>query len=190
MTCHEIKDVTVPYLELDLDPSRIRDVTAHLDGCAGCRAEMEAVRQVLVRVKGRAVPDPGEEFWKDFPDGVRRELAREQALTPGEAVPRSLPPLSAPPAPQRMLWWPMALAATLLLVTSVWSLTSLIAHWSAPLPPQTAMLNSPATTTEPDLPQLDEAAWSAFWDEDPDLALVDMATDLDHQAVDRLFEES
>jgi len=78
MTCHEIKELTVPYLELDLEPSRIRDVTVHLDGCAECRVEMEAVRQVLVRVKGVAVPDPGDRFWNEFPDKVRRGLARER----------------------------------------------------------------------------------------------------------------
>jgi len=38
MTCNEIKELTVPYLELDLEPSRVRDVTAHLEGCAGCPA--------------------------------------------------------------------------------------------------------------------------------------------------------
>src|SRR2546426_8641806 len=72
MTCNEIKELTVPYLELDLEPSRVRDVTTHLNGCAGCRAEMEAVRQVLVRVKGMAVPDPGDQFWREFPHRVRR----------------------------------------------------------------------------------------------------------------------
>lgn len=34
MMCHEIKELTVPYLELDLEPSRVRDITAHLEGCA------------------------------------------------------------------------------------------------------------------------------------------------------------
>ncbi len=31
MTCDEIKELTVPYLELDLEPSRVRDITTHLD---------------------------------------------------------------------------------------------------------------------------------------------------------------
>ncbi len=74
MTCNEIKELTVPYLELDLEPVRVREVTIHLDGCAKCRAEMEAVRQVLVRVKGVTVPDPGDQFWSEFPGRVRREL--------------------------------------------------------------------------------------------------------------------
>src|SRR2546426_11694074 len=69
MTCNEIKELTVPYLELDLEPSRVRDVTTHLNGCAGCRAEMEAVRQILVRVKGMAVPDPGTSSGGNFRTG-------------------------------------------------------------------------------------------------------------------------
>lgn len=171
MTCHEMNDVTVPYLELDLAPSRIRDVTAHLEGCAGCRTEMETVRQVLVRVKSLAVPDPGDRFWNEFPDRVRRELARERPPLPSTSGLR-------PPG----LWtgravWPMALAASLLLLLGAWSLTGLFHQ-------------EPVAASDPDLPHLDEAAWSAFWDEDPDLALVDIATGLDRQAVDRLFEES
>src|SRR5437879_12280525 len=79
MTCNEIKELTVPYLELDLEPSRVRDVTTHLNGCAGCRAEMEALRQALVRVKGMAVPDPGDQFWREFPHRVRDEMARLQS---------------------------------------------------------------------------------------------------------------
>ena len=163
MTCNEIKELTVPYLELDLEPSRVRDVTAHLDGCAGCRTEMEAVRQVLVRVKSVTVPDPGDRFWSEFPDKVRRELARER-----------------PPIPSR-LWkgisgWPMALAASLLLLVGAWSLRGVFDQ-------------GPAPTLEPDLPQLAEADWQEFWDEDHDMVLAEMASRLDRRTVDRLFRD-
>ena len=171
MTCHESKELTVPYLELDLEPSRIRDVTAHLDGCAGCRTEMEAVRQVLVRVKGVAVPDPGDRFWNEFPDKVRRALAREQ-----------------PPIPsglrKGMAGWPMALAASVLLLVGAWSLKGMFAQGPAPSQPR-AVAQAPRAA-EPELPQFAEADWHEFWDEDPDMALVEMAAGLDRQAVDRL----
>jgi anti-sigma factor RsiW len=172
MTCHESKELTVPYLELDLEPSRIRDVTAHLDGCAGCRTEMEAVRQVLVRVKGVAVPDPGDRFWNEFPDKVRRALARER-----------------PPIPsglrKGMAGWPMALAASVLLLVGAWSLKGMFAQGPAPSQPR-AVAQVPRAA-EPELPQFAEAEWHEFWDEDPDMALVEMAAGLDRQAVDRLF---
>jgi hypothetical protein len=45
------------------------------------------------------------------------------------------------------------------------------------------------SAAEPDLPQLAEADWQEFWDEDPDMVLVDMASRLDRQAVDRLFKD-
>lgn len=172
MTCHEIKELTVPYLELDLEPSRIRDVTVHLDGCAECRVEMEAVRQVLVRVKGLAVPDPGDRFWNEFPDKVRRELARAR-----------------PPIPsglrKGLTGWPMALAASVLLLVGAWSLKGLVAQGPAPAQPRAVAQASQAA--EPELAQLAEADWQAFWEEDPDMVLVEMAASLDRQAVDRLF---
>ncbi|MEK6695433.1 MAG: hypothetical protein AABY67_08765 [Nitrospirota bacterium] len=176
MTCHEIKELTVPYLELDLEPSRIRDVTVHLDGCVGCRAEMEAVRQVLVRVKGVAVPDPGDRFWSEFPDKVRRELARER-----------------PPIPsglrKGLTGWPMALAASVLLLVGTWSLKGLFDQGPAPAPSQPRAVAQAPKSAEPELSQLAEADWHQFWDEDPDMALVEMAASLDRQAVDRLFGE-
>ena len=76
MNCHDIQEMTVPYLELDLSPSAVRQVTDHLEDCETCRVDMEAVRQVLVRVKGRTVPDPGEAFWQAFPEQVRHGLGR------------------------------------------------------------------------------------------------------------------
>lgn len=183
MTCDEIKELTVPYLELDLEPARVRDVTAHLEGCAGCRAEMETVRQVLVRVKGVTVPDPGDRFWKDFPGTVRRELARER-----------------PPIPSQ-LWkgiagWPMALAASVLLLVGAWSLKGMLDQGPMPAPPPPrAVAQAPKAqgsqppTSEPDLPQLAEADWHEFWDEDHDMVLAEMASRLDRKTVDRLFRD-
>ena len=179
MTCHEIKELTVPYLELDLEPARIRDATAHLEGCAGCRAEMEVVRQILVRVKGVAVPDPGDRFWNEFPDTVRRELARER------------PPVLAG-LWKGMAGWPMALAASVLLLVGAWSLKGLVDP--APSQPRAVAqapqaTGSPLPASEPELPQLAETDWLESLDEDPDMALVEMASGLDRQTVDRLFRD-
>ncbi len=189
MMCNEIKELTVPYLELDLEPSRVRDITAHLEGCAGCRAEMEAVRQVLVRVKGVAVPDPGERFWNEFSGGVRRELAREREQGRGQVVPLRRPR-------RAVAGWPMALAASLLLLVGAWFFRGAFEQGPAPVPslPQSVAQASRAggsqlSAAEPDLPQVAEADWQEFWDEDHDLALAEMASRLDRKTVDRLFRD-
>lgn len=168
MTCNEIKELTVPYLELDLEPSRVRDVTTHLDGCAGCRAEMEAVRQVLVRVKGMAVPDPGDRFWTEFPEKVRRGLARERPTG------RSVWNVTRIPS------WPLVLAASLLLVVGAWLLRGQFVE--APAPSFQA-----ADFTTADLPGVADADWHDYWEVDPDAALVEMARQLDRQTMDRLL---
>jgi anti-sigma factor RsiW len=180
MTCTEIKEVTVPYLELDLEPSRVHDVTAHLDTCSACRAEMEAVRQVLVRLKGIAVPDPGDRFWREFPGKVRKELAHERLPIPA----------------QQWKWiagWPMALAASVLLLVGAWFLRGVFDQGPAPTPAGQSVAQAPKTragqppAAEPELPQIAEADWQAYWDDDPDLVLVEMASRLDRRTVDRLF---
>jgi len=192
MTCNEIKELTVPYLELDLEPSRVRDVTAHLEGCAGCRAEMEAVRQVLVRVKGMAVPDPGEQFWKEFPNRVRREVARQQP-----SVRRTGNVIWAP-------GWSLAVAASLMLVVIAWLLHGQFDEATAPAP-SVSELDQPVKTvaSQPrradggqdsefatvDLPTVVDADWLDFWEVDPDAALIEMAGQLDRQTMDRLFAD-
>jgi predicted anti-sigma-YlaC factor YlaD len=181
MTCDEIKGLTVPYLELDLEPSRVRDVTTHLEGCAGCRAEMEAVRQVLVRVRGIAVPDPGDQFWREFPHRVRRELERLQsaATTLGE--------------PSRYQWsWggpvtarrTLALAALLLLIVGLWSVKGLLDRGMGP--PEQSMVQGPHAE---DLSNPGDVEWEAYWEDDPDTVLVEMAAQLDRQTMDRLFAD-
>ena len=191
MTCNDVKERTVAYLELDLDASLVRDITAHLEGCAGCREEMEALRQVLVRLKRRSVPDPGDRFWNEFPDHVRRQLAQAHGgLAPMERSPRRL--LAGYRIAMRT--WPMALAASVMLLVGVWLLTSPHDKTAVPLnqPGGKTVANAPvepSQASEPDLPSLVEAHWEMFGDEDPDTILVDMAARLDQRTVDRLFGE-
>jgi hypothetical protein len=187
MTCNEIKELTVPYLELDLEPSRVREVTTHLEGCAGCRAEMEAVRQVLVRVRGMAVPDPGDQFWREFLHRIRRELVRLQstAMTPGES------------SRFQRFWgrtvtaqWTLALAASLLLVVGVWLLTG--PRSEGPVSGPSGQSLEQAQTEQPlsaqlDLPTVGDADWHDYWEVDPDAALVEIARQLDRQTLDRIF---
>ena len=171
MTCNEIKELTVPYLELDLEPSLVRDVTAHLEACAGCRAEMETVRQVLVRVKGVAVPDPGERFWNEFHGQVRRELARERSPVPSWQW-------------TGIAGWPMALAASLLLLVGAWSLKGLFEQGPAPSGQSGANIQQAV-----ELSGLGDAGWEASWEDDPDTVLAEMASRLDRRTVDQLFRD-
>jgi len=201
MTCNEIKELTVPYLELDLEPSRVRDVTTHLNGCAGCRAEMEAVRQVLVRVKGMAVPDPGDQFWREFPHRVRHEMARLQSTATT---------LEGPSRYQR--FWggvvtakrTLAFAASLLLVVSAWLLRGQFDEATAPAPsvsqpgqpvrmaasqPRGADRGQDSEFATVDLPAVVDADWHDYWEVDPDAALMEMAGHVDRQTMDRLLAD-
>jgi hypothetical protein len=183
MICSEIKEFTVPYLELDLEPVRVREVTVHLDGCANCRAEMEAVRQVLVRVKGVTVPDPGDQFWSEFPGRVRRELAHAQMKSQGDVTPLRRPATAH--SWLRTSMWPMALAASILLLIGAWSLKGLVEKGSVQTPTEQTVVQTPQGSQ--DLPHLTDADLETYWDDDPDTVLVEMAARLDQRTVDRLF---
>ncbi len=184
MICGEVKERTVAYLELDLEASLVRDVTAHLEGCAACRAEMEAVRQVLVRLKRRTVPDPGDRFWEEFPDQVRRQLA--QARGEATRVKRLSPPFRSWVGVS-MRSWPMALAASVVLLVGAWMLAGVFEpRDGGPSGKGQPVAQSPGEGKS-DLPHLVEADWEVFGEEDPDMVLVEMASRLDRRTVDRLF---
>lgn len=184
MICNEVRERTVPYLELDLDASLVREVTAHLEGCAECRAEMEAVRQVLVRLKGHAVPDPGDRFWHEFPDQVRRQLAQAQ----GEATPvkRLSRPLRSWAGISRRSW-PIALAASVVLLVGAWMLAGVFEPRDGGPPGKGPTVAQSPVEGKSELPYIVEADWEDFGEEDPDMVLVEMASRLDRRTVDLLF---
>ncbi len=182
MICSEIKELTVPYLELDLEPARVREITIHVDGCAKCRAEMEAVRQVLVRVKGVTVPDPGDQFWSEFPGRVRRELAHARLKGQGDVTLLRRP--AAARSWLRTSMWPMALAASILLLIGAWSLKGLVEKGPLRAPTERTVAQAPQALSE--LPHLTDAEMETYWEDDP-MVLVEMASRLDRRTVDRLF---
>jgi hypothetical protein len=195
VTCEEIKETTVSYLELDLEASRVKDITTHLEACGNCRSEMEAVRQVLVRLKGRAVPDPGERFWSDFPGKVREEFRAATNPrkiwegTTGNVFQRLRERVSErfrEGIRSRNPGWALALAASVMILLSSWVLIVR----QQPQTPTGLTAQTPIKTPLGDLPDLSEMDWEAIWDdEDPDTMLVELAARLDQPTLDRLFNE-
>jgi len=190
MTCNEIQNMTVSYLELDLDPNRVHQVTTHLEMCLACRNEMEAVRQVLVRLKGRVVPDPAEPFWREFPGRVRVRLlrARTDAKEPSSKAQHFFSPVSLPR-------WSWALAASVSLLLGAWLLIG--GQFFGRPPGDVFTRGGTAQKIEatnnghgPDLSDVAEVDWERAWDDDDqDMVLVDMAARLDPRILDRLFKD-
>jgi predicted anti-sigma-YlaC factor YlaD len=182
VNCNDVKEQTVPYLELDLDGNRVHRITVHLESCPACRGEMETVRQVLVSVKSTTVPDPGERFWKDFPATVRRELRTEQADTGAFVRLRRM-------ATSNRL--SLALAASLLVLVGGWLL---IGQGNFDfLKRNTSVFTGDASQAGHsgiEVSDLVETDWARTWDEDdPDMTLIDLASGMDVSTLDRLFRD-
>jgi hypothetical protein len=47
---------------------------AHLDACAGCRGELDALRAALARTADAAVPEPSPLYWEHFPRQVNERI--------------------------------------------------------------------------------------------------------------------
>jgi hypothetical protein len=179
--------MTVPYLELDLEAERVHQVTIHLEMCHACRIEMESVRQVLVKLKGRGVPDPGQRFWSEFPAQVRVGLLQAMAAASRpDPLPRPSYGLWGP-------WWSWAAAASVIILVGTWFLVGgqLLGTSGKDLSknsstPKIEAINSGRGS---DLPDLGETDWDRAWDEDDPEVLVDIAARLDPLIVDRLFRD-
>jgi hypothetical protein len=187
VTCSDIRNMTVPYLELDLEAERVHQVTIHLEMCHACRIEMESVRQVLVNLKGRGVPDPGQRFWSEFPAQIRVGLLQASAAA-SRPDPR--------PRPSYGLWgpwWSWAAAASVIILVGAWFLVGgqLLGTSGKNLSknsstPKIEAINSGRGSGLPDLGETD---WDRAWDEDDPEVLVDIAARLDPLTVDRLFKD-
>jgi hypothetical protein len=192
VTCNDVQNMTVSYLELDGDPDRVREVTAHLEICLACRSEMEAVRQVLVRLKQRQVPDPGERFWKEFPKSVRAAMLHElvHARSPVAPQGHSSGRLRAGRGWSSPWSWGVA-ASVLILIIGGGLLGD---HFLRPgnIVQTLTTLSGESVTAGPgsDLEDFAEADWDNTWDgDDSDTALARMAAHLDPKALDRLFTD-
>jgi len=58
------------------------DTSRHVEGCATCRARVEALRETLVSVREDDVPDPSPLFWAHFSARVSQAIAVESRRAP------------------------------------------------------------------------------------------------------------
>jgi hypothetical protein len=187
VSCNDIRNMTVPYLELDLEAERVHQVTIHLETCHACRIEMESVRQVLIKLKGRGVPDPGQYFWTEFPAHVRVGLLQARpAGSRSDPTPRRSYGSWAP-------WWSWAAAASVIVLVGGWFLVAgqFLGRSGNDLnqnssTPKIEALNDGRGS---DLLNSAETDWDRAWDEDDPEVLVDIAARLDPLTVDRLFKD-
>jgi hypothetical protein len=84
---------------LALDDALPHARAAHADECAACRADLDALRAVLARVRATDVPEPSPLFWDYLAARVSDAIAREPA------------PARAPAAWWRASRYPWAAAA-------------------------------------------------------------------------------
>jgi hypothetical protein len=107
------------------------DAAAHLQTCWRCRAEVEALRGTLRKVRAVDVPEPSPLFWDHLTARVREAIAAEP--TPDRA--------RVPVRP----WWRPVLAALLVLVSAVLVDRGVRMSRAPAAPAATAARSTPAT---------------------------------------------
>jgi len=92
MTCTDISPLLDDYVDGDLPPDAVARVTAHLAGCARCRAAMAGIQALVA--DARALPrtvEPPRELWA----GIESRLSRRVGTAPHPVLPRTVLALAA-----------------------------------------------------------------------------------------------
>ena len=66
------KELFSDYLDGELSPEQTREVKAHLDECATCRAELEALERTLQSLSGLRPLPPPPDFGRKVQQRIRR----------------------------------------------------------------------------------------------------------------------
>lgn len=79
--CEAIGPLLSAYADDELGPEERTRVEAHVDGCGGCRGELEEIRSLVVAASGLHVAPPPEEVWDTFLDNVYNRIERRTGWT-------------------------------------------------------------------------------------------------------------
>jgi hypothetical protein len=140
--CRRTRDKILASLYGELSPEGEKDLSRHLESCAACRAEHDAMARTLLTMGAKKAADPGPEYWATYFDKLEKRMAAENADA-------SAPILAAPAArlPFRNRLFPRwafaAAGAAALLAAGI-----LIGRLSAPRGILAARIPSSAERTE------------------------------------------
>lgn len=76
MACDVYRDKLIEYLDGELIVAVRADLEAHLDQCAGCRAELQDLRETLSLIAQIPAPEPSEAFWHQYLREIRQKTER------------------------------------------------------------------------------------------------------------------
>lgn len=114
MTCDDVRECFIDRLDGTLAPEREALVTAHLEGCAACREELEALRETEAAVRGLprvAAPEALLERLRAALDAEARAAVSAPPRESRPPVPAGAAPGGRIIRPARFLGWARALSA-------------------------------------------------------------------------------
>lgn len=71
MTCFEIQEHLLDYIDNELPASLQQVVEEHVHACLACREEVESYRKTAVLLQLRAVPEPPPTYWDERWERIR-----------------------------------------------------------------------------------------------------------------------
>lgn len=116
-SCKTTQRRLLDYAEGELSPADNTAVQRHLAACTACRDELQEIKNVRAALMRESVPDPGSEFWRQFPEQVWQSYAAQAGRARGTGLGASARRLYARLSQARRpaVWMPAFVALALLL---------------------------------------------------------------------------
>ena len=84
--CDDIMDLLAGFMDRELDAATHERVRRHLESCADCRRELEGLERVDALFRRATAPAAEAGAWAEVEAALDRELERDRATVPMEAV--------------------------------------------------------------------------------------------------------
>jgi Putative zinc-finger len=82
MNCESARLLLIDYVEHELDEARRSAFRMHLDACPQCRREVREIEHLRETLEHDRAPDPGAQFWKEFPERTWQTMMATQPRAP------------------------------------------------------------------------------------------------------------
>lgn len=140
MTCQDIKNRLEKFLDGELPEDEVQSITAHLQSCESCNAQLERIRALDQAVRAEPVKEPPPEYWNQLSADISKRLANVD-MTQSHKKVSWTERIHEILWPRRISYRVVGLAATAVITIFVIR-TVVLQHDQLPLPPNIAVEKS------------------------------------------------
>jgi hypothetical protein len=116
MRCHKIEKLLDHFLDGEMSEEKRKEVIDHLEGCASCRQQLEALQKVEALSHQLTQAEPDEAYWQTFLPRLREKITRTEEAPVRGKIREAFGDLLTPPIPWVRIAGTVATAVLVLII--------------------------------------------------------------------------